>query len=288
MATTQQYSIGTPFHVTARHPEHKSHNRMHADGLPQKLGFRGAFVLGVSLYGYMSRALVASLGEAWLSRGVIEVKFLKPVCEGDTLRIETRAIADAGSAPGYEVSMYNETAENQLSATMRSTVPVPFPAPDPTSDEKPNEWEGPVTERRTWNSVVVGKAYRSYRATLSAADNAYWTRVLDDDLPIYSQGDHPPLHPAHVLRQVQLGYNNQFIGESAVHSSTRAVIHRILRVGDPVHLLTVPLKKWEKKDNHWLTIYCAVRSGDELCAEIFHTQIIRLRGAEGTAASKQA
>ena len=70
------------------------------------------------------------------------------------------------------------------------------------------------------------------------------------------------LHPAHVLRLIQLGYTNQFIGESAVHSSSRAVIRRMLRIGDPVHVLTVPLEKWEKKQNHWLTIYCAIRSGE--------------------------
>jgi hypothetical protein len=58
----------------------------------------------------------------------------------------------------------------------------------------------------------------------------------------------------------------------------------MLRVGDPVHILTVPLSKWEKKQNHWLTVYCAVRSGDEVCAEIFHTQIIKLRGVEEPAA----
>src|SRR5690606_6185636 len=71
-----QYRIGAPYHAIARHPEERPDNKMHEDGLPQQLGFRGAFVLGVALYGYMTRALVASLGEAWLGRAVIDVKFL--------------------------------------------------------------------------------------------------------------------------------------------------------------------------------------------------------------------
>ena len=54
-----QYRIGAPYHAVARHPEEQPYNRMHEDGLPQQLGFRGAFVLGVALYGYMTRALVA-------------------------------------------------------------------------------------------------------------------------------------------------------------------------------------------------------------------------------------
>ena len=212
------------------------------------------------------------------------MKFLKPVCSGDRIRIETVAVEGGEAQRAFEVMMYNETVGGELSAKLQTSLPDPFPPVDPTANELPNEWEGPVTQRRTWDNIVVGKAYRSLRSTLTAADNEYWTRALGDDLPIYREGARPPLHPAHVLRQVQLGYNNQFIGESAVHSSGKAVIRRMLRVGDPVHVLTVPTNKWEKKENHWLSVYCAVRSGSEVCAEIFHHQIIKLRGAESATA----
>jgi len=47
----------------------------------------------------------------------------------------------------------------------------------------------------------------------------------------------------------------------------------------------VPVEKWEKKQNHWLTVYCAVRRAGELCAEIYHTQIFRVRGFENPAAA---
>jgi hypothetical protein len=281
-----QYRIGAPYYAVARHPEEKPYNRMHEDGLPQQLGFRGAFVLGVALYGYMTRALVASLGETWLGRAVIDVKFLRPVCPGDRIRMETTAVPGEGGQ-AFEVAMHNETSGNELSAQLKTSVPSPFPDVNATAGEKPDEWEGPVTQRRTWDNIVTGKAYRSLRLTLSAADNEFWTRALDDDLPVYHEGERAPLHPAHVLRLIQLGYTNQFIGESAVHSSSRAVIRRMLRIGDPVHVLTVPLEKWEKKQNHWLTIYCAIRSGEEVCAEVFHTQIIKLRGVESAAAGER-
>lgn len=273
----QTYAIGQPYWVTARHPGHRSHNRMHADVLPQQLGFRGAFVLGVANYGNMTRALVAELGEAWLGRAVTETKFLKPVCEGDRLRIETRPLAsEEGRA--FEVTAYNETSA-EVAARMETVIPRELPPVEPHADLPPNEWEGPVTQRRTWDNIVIGQAYRSLRLTLQPEDNAYWTGALDDDLALYTE-ERAPLHPAHVLRLVQLGYNNQFIGCNAVHSASKAVIRRMLRVGDQVHVLTVPIAKWEKKQNHWLTIYCAVRSEGEVCAEVHHTQIIKLRGAE--------
>lgn len=283
-----EYAIGKPYRVVAHHASHGSHNRMHQDGLPQKLGFRGAFVLGVANYGNMTRALVSHFGEAWLGRAAIKAKFIKPVCEGDVLRIETLPVAGREAEQAYDVTAYNETMGNEVCARLLSATPQVLPALDAAAASKPNEWDGPVTQRRTWDNIVVGQAYRSLRLTLSAQDNAYWQGVLEDDVPIY-HGERAPLHPAHVLRLVQLGYNNQFIGDNAVHSGTKAVIRSMLRVGDPVHILTLPIAKWEKKQNHWLTIYCAVRKGDdrgEVCAEIYHTQIIKLRGAETVAVDK--
>ena len=287
MTSAQHYGIGKPYTVVAHHARHQSHNRMHEDGLPQKLGFRGAFVLGVANYGNMTRALVADLGEEWLSRAVVEVKFMKPVCEGDRLRVETLPLVGRERERAFEVTAYNESMDNEVAARLSTLVPDPFPAIDAAAALPPNEWDGPVTKSRTWDNIVIGQAYRSLRLRLSAQDNAYWKGVLEDDLPIYERTEHPPLHPAHVLRLVQLGYSNQFIGDNAVHSSSKAVIRRMLRVGDPVHILTVPLEKWDKKQNHWLTIYCAIRSNDEVCAEVYHTQIIKLRGAEmATSATK--
>ncbi len=284
MTDTARYAIGEPYTVVAHHASHHSHNRMHQDGLPQQLGFRGAFVLGVANYGNMTRALVAHFGERWLGHAVTEVKFLKPVCEGDRLRIETLPVPGREHERAFEVTAFNETTGNEVSARMTTSMPESLPSVDAAASLAPNEWEGPVTQRRTWDNIVIGQAYRSLRLELGAQDNAYWQAVLEDDLPLYREGDRAPLHPAHVLRLVQLGYNNQFIGDNAVHSSSRAVIRRMLRVGDRVHILTVPLEKWEKKQNHWLTVYCAVRVENEVCAEVFHTQIIKLRGAERAAA----
>ena len=280
MNASRHYALGEPYTVIAHHASHRSQNRMHSDGLPQKLGFRGAFVLGVANYGNMTRALAAGLGEAWLGRAVNEVKFVKPVCEGDRLRIETRAIAGREREQAFEVTAYNETLNDEVAARMTTCVPDPFPNIDRAAALAPNEWEGPVTQRRTWDNIVTGQAYRSLELTLSPDDNAYWQGVLEDDLVIYGGKPQAPLHPAHVLRLVQLGYNNQFIGDNAVHSASKAIIRRMLRIGDRVHILTAPIEKWEKKQNHWLTVYCAIRRRGEVCAEVYHTQIIKLRGAD--------
>ncbi len=274
------YEIGKPYFVTAHIAYHDSNNRMHSDGLPQKLGFRGPLVLGLATYGNMTRALVAAFGEAWLGHALIDVKFLSVVCEGDRLRVETLPIPGREGEKAFKVTAYNESNEGKPAAYMETSMPATLPEVDSHALMLPNEWEGPVTERRSWDVIVVDKPYRSLRSTLSVADNAHWHKVLEDDLPIYYEGAAPAIHPTHVLRQVQLASTNQYIGDNAVHGSTRAVVRRMLRVGDPIQMLTVPTAKWEKKGNHWVTLYCAIRSGPQVCAEMYHTQIFKLRGTE--------
>lgn len=280
MTSTARYGIDRPYTIVAKHTGFISSNRVHANGLTKKLGFRGGFVLGIAIYGYMTRALVERLGEKWLARVVVEVKFLKPVCEGDRLRIETMPVAGREAENQFNVTAYNESMGNEVSALLTAGVPVPFPEVDAKAGIPPNQWSGPVAQLRTWDSVVIDRAYRTLSHTLTIEDNRTWQSILSDDLPVYTQGEHPPIHPAHVLRQAQLGTNHECITDNAVHCSTRAVIREMLRVGDSVQLLTVPIAKWEKKQNHWITMYCAIRREDQVCAEIYHTQIFKLRGTE--------
>lgn len=272
------YSIGRPYTAVARIPYHDSNNRMHSDGLPQKLGFRGPLVLGLATYGNMTRALVSELGERWLGRALLEVKFLSIVCEGDVLRVETEAIG--GQPDSFKVTAYNESNQGKAAAYMETSIPPELPAVDDSSRLAPIEWDGPVTERRSWDVVVVGRPYRSLRSVLAVRDNDHWCNVLGDDLELYRGSSNPPIHPTHVLRQVQLASTHQYRGDNAVHASTKAVVRKLLRVGDPIEMLTVPTAKWEKKGNHWVTLYCAVKSAGEVCAEIYHTQIFKLRGTE--------
>ena len=276
-APADTYDIGKPYTVVAHHATFESRGGIHVDGLPQKLGFRGALVLGLVTYGNMTRALVSRFGEAWLGRAVIEIKFLKPVCEGDRMRIETQAIAGREGERAFTVIACNETMNDEVSARVETWVPDPFPAADANAMLKPIDFDGEPVER-TWDNLVIGRPFRSYRYTPTQEINNFWLGVTGDDLSIYQAGGRPALFPSQVVRHVQEASRLQFKSVAGLHSATRAVMRRTLRVGDPIHVVTVPVDKWEKKGNFWATIYSAVCVGDEVCAEVFHTQIFGLRG----------
>ncbi|MBI4083977.1 MAG: hypothetical protein HY423_15345 [Candidatus Lambdaproteobacteria bacterium] len=278
-AQASRYEIGKPYPVVAHHATFEDRGGIHKDGLPQKLGFRAALVLGLVTYGNMTRALVSRFGEEWLGKAVIEVKFLKPVCDGDRMRIESRPIPGRERERAFEVTAYNEAMNGDVSVRMETWLPDPFPALDANAALKPIEWEG-ERKPRTWDNQVIGQPFRSFRYTPTLETNRFWLGVTGDDLPIYQQGDRPPLFPSQVLRHVQEATAHQFLSVAGLHSSSRAVVRRMLRVGDPIQVVTVPVNKWKKKGNNWTTMYSAVRSGDQVCVEVFHTQIFQLRGVD--------
>jgi len=265
-------------YTAVAHHALKSYSGMHKEGLPQKLGFRGSFVVGLVIYGNMTRPLVERYGEEWLGHAVVELKLLKPVCDGDRLRIEARPLPGREAERGMEVVAFNETVEGQPAARLETWMPAVLPPVEPHAGLAPAAWEGERLER-TWETLVPEQPFRTYRTVPTLDTNRQWTAVIDHALPCYGEGPTPPLHPIQIMRFVQEASNHQFVPGAGVHSGSRAVVRRVLRVGDPLEVLTVPVDKWEKKGNQWTTLYSAVRRAGEVCAEVFHTQIFKLRGA---------
>jgi acyl dehydratase len=77
-----------PWSVIAQNlPEH-ARNPIHTDAGAQAAGFPRALVAGVTTYAYLTHPLLAAWGRSWLERGGAEVRFRRPVFDGDVLRCE--------------------------------------------------------------------------------------------------------------------------------------------------------------------------------------------------------
>src|SRR5262249_56147704 len=57
-------------------------------------GCRGGLVPGVTVYGYMAAAAMEHFGLKWLDRGAMDIRFLKPVYEGEQLIVTVEAGRD--------------------------------------------------------------------------------------------------------------------------------------------------------------------------------------------------
>ena len=72
-----------PHRVSAVNLAKNSENRMHDDSVARRFGFKGGLVPGVDVFAYMSHMPVAKWGRAFLERGLMDGRFLKPVYDGE-------------------------------------------------------------------------------------------------------------------------------------------------------------------------------------------------------------
>src|SRR5207247_4429152 len=75
------------YHVKARNTSSSSENKIHDEQFARRYGFRGALVPGVTVYAYLTHPLVAAFGAAWLERGTANVRFAKPIHEGEEVMV---------------------------------------------------------------------------------------------------------------------------------------------------------------------------------------------------------
>src|SRR6266853_3544585 len=127
-----------PYRVLAHNTSKQSENKIHDDAVARRFGFSGGLVPGVDVMAYMIHLPVAKWGRAFLERGLIEARFVKPVYDGEmadvtgeesdgVLAIEVKSLGRlcaAGSAslpssaPPVSISDFSEIA----AVTERSPV----------------------------------------------------------------------------------------------------------------------------------------------------------------------
>ena len=76
-----------PYRVSAYNTSKQSENKIHDDTVARQFGFSGGLVPGVDVLAYMIHLPVAKWGRAFLERGLIEARFVKPVYDGEIAEV---------------------------------------------------------------------------------------------------------------------------------------------------------------------------------------------------------
>src|SRR3954453_21528279 len=97
----------TSYTVRARNLAPDSDNKIHDDTVARQFGFTGALVPGVEVFAYATQPFAAAWGEEFLTRGVIEMQFRKPVYDGDVVTVDASRAEDGG----YAVSLSGPDGE---------------------------------------------------------------------------------------------------------------------------------------------------------------------------------
>ncbi len=267
-----------PYRVRTHNPSSASENRMHSDEVARRYGFRGGLVPGVTVFGHMTRQVVAHFGAAWLERGWAEVTFSKPAYEGEMLTVRTAV--EEGEAGPELASVCSNEAGIEL-ARMSSGLSRTAIEPDARALAPPAQR---LSERPevTWELMQVGAPFPAFPWNATARENQDWCDDLRDDLPLYRE-DPAVLHPGLVLRQANNVLKYRFVLPAWIHTGSRIVVHRSPRAGLDYEVRAIPEEKWVRNGHEFVRLYVVVRTGDAIVAEILHTAIFRPREAKAGA-----
>ena len=109
-----------PHRVSAYNTSKHSENKMHDDTVAKRYGFIGGLVPGVDVMAYMMHLPVAKWGRAFLERGLIEARFVKPVYDGE--------LADVTGEESNGVLAIQVESRGELCATGTASLPPAAPS----------------------------------------------------------------------------------------------------------------------------------------------------------------
>jgi acyl dehydratase len=177
-----------PHTVSAYNLAKNSENKMHDDTVARRFGFEGGLVPGVDVFAYMSHMPVAKWGKAFLERGLMDGRFLKPVYNGETAAVSA-AETDTGIAIKVE-------SRGELCAMGHASMPTERQAISLSDFQDVSV----VTKREPVNtgSYAEGKWLGIPPYTLGAQPSLDYLRDVRETDPLYA--DEKIVHTGMLLR----------------------------------------------------------------------------------------
>jgi acyl dehydratase len=230
------------YRVEAFNTAKLSENKMHDDTVARRFGFSGGLVPGVDVMAYMMHLPVKKLGRAFLERGLIEARFVKPVYDGEiadvtgdendgvlSIEVESRgAICATGAA------LLPAAAPSLLIADYLEVTPVSERKPVNTASYELGKWLGTVP--RTW----AGEAAAEYLADVRERDPIYAREGLG----------HPGLLQR-VMNKVLV--DNAILGPW-IHVGSRMQLLNAARAGDELTARARVTGNYEKKGHRFVEL----------------------------------
>ncbi len=252
------------YEVVARNYSAAHENRIHSDEVAREMGFKGALVPGVAVFGHLTYPMAQRFGEDWLGQAQCSVKFLKPAYHDDKLSITT--VEDNGR---FHIRCQN--ADGELLATLDASGPEAQPAPEDQS-----VFAGPHKHSdrpdMTWDTVVVNEPFPQWHLQMTEDGNRTYTEQIADPLSIYRF----VVHPHWLLATANRALTREYVMPAWIHVGSDIRYRSLVRVGDTLTVDAVPLEKWERKGHQFIRLYLAFHREDVLTTEIFHTAIFRV------------
>lgn len=245
-------------HRFVAHVVEEAANKIHEDGVARQLGFAGALVPGVELFARITTPLVAAWGAEWLSEGRADVRFRRPVYDGEELLVELADRRLTATGADGEVRCVG-------SADRRAERPDLGGYPEVAAGEEQVD------------DPVVGP-FGSVRELCTVEQNEWYLDAIGEPLPLYR--DKGWAHPGMLMKAVhRLLTRNVALGPW-IHTASDCHFLGVARL--PVELTSHGrVTAVGKRGRHDEVRYDAlVLAGDEPVFQVHHTALYRL-GTDG-------
>jgi acyl dehydratase len=230
------------YRVQAYNTAKLSENKMHDDTVAKRFGFSGGLVPGVDVMAYMMHLPVAKWGRAFLERGLIEARFVKPVYDGE--------IADVTATESDGVLSIEVESRGQLCATGSAILPASAPSFSIADYSE----AAAVTERRpvSTTSYELGKWLGTLPRAWAGDDaTAYLAEVRETDAIYAREGlGHPGL-AQRVMNRVLV--DNAILGPW-IHVGSRMQLLAASASGDELTARAKVTGNYEKKGHRFVEL----------------------------------
>jgi acyl dehydratase len=253
------------YSVSAYNTALQSENKIHDDTVARRFGFSGGLVPGVDVMAYMMHLPVAKWGRAFLERGLIEARFVKPVYDGET--------ADVTGEEKDGVLTIAVESRGQLCATGSASLPASTPSMSIADFSE----AAPVAERRPVDamSYQLGKWLGTVpRAWAGEAATEYLRDVRETD-PIFGREgfSHPGLFQR-VMNKVLV--DNAILGPW-IHVGSKMQLLAAAGAGDELIARAKVTGNYEKKGHRFVELDALVVANGAPVAHCQHIAIYQPR-----------
>lgn len=250
--------------VTARNIDPTSDNKIHDDEVARRFGFRGALVPGVELFAYLTHPLVEAWGEDFLGGGSIDVRFRRPVYDGEQVVADARPDDD-----GFALSLTGPDGEPRSighAGPRAAADPLELSAFAPTARREPLAPAGP-------ESLAPGPL-GSVTEPVDDDSHARYLEAIAETLPLYT--DKAVVHPGALLRLVNALLVRNVVLGPWIHTGSSC---RLLAVAHFPTVLTahgVVTDRYERNGHSWVRYDALVLDGDRPVMRVDHTAIYQV------------
>jgi acyl dehydratase len=247
-----------PYAVVARNIEPASDNRIHADDVAQQFGFTGALVPGVDLFAYLTAPLVAMWGPPWLAGGRVDLRFRKPVYDGE--RVVVAGPADHLTMTGPDGVV---RAVGAASAPAQHQPRRLLPAMPPPATRMPT------------SAVALG-ALSTVDVRITPEDNASYLDAIGEPHPYYREQS--VAHPAGLLRMVNLILMSNVELGPWIHTASDCRLLAPARLTATLSARGEVTELFERNGSSYVRYDAVVLADGTPVMDVAHTAIYRLGG----------